>query len=147
LILTPHIERYLAFHDGINMQDANAIRLITKQLKAAPRDRSASFSASSRGSCLRAQMFGYIGMPDSPASVRLRGIFMDGHWRHLKWQALLLEAGLLNSIEYPLLHKPWRMRGTVDGLYTPDYGLEIKGNTGAQQLRGQQQAAPDSTGV
>ena len=61
-----------------------------------PRERRGSFSVSQLATCMRYQGFRYHGaegveVPDG----RLHSIFHDGHWRHLRWQGLLLEVGVV----------------------------------------------------
>ena len=47
-------------------------------------------------------MFQYIGVPVmSRGDSRLHSIFIDGTWRHIRWQMMLLEAGILTDIEVP----------------------------------------------
>lgn len=112
---------------------------ILEQMIAVPRDRSGSFSASSAGSCPRAQVFGYHGAEAESPSPQLQAIFEDGKWRHLRFQAILLTAGILNDIEVPLFWKRKEQRGTMDGAgLVPmdhpveewrgaEFGFELKG--------------------
>lgn len=104
-----------------------------------PRKRSGSFSASSAGQCERAQSFGFIGAPSEPIDVQLRAIFEDGKWRHLRMQAVLLQAGAIHDIEVPQFWRGKLQRGTMDGQGTVplthgvkawrgrEIGLEVKG--------------------
>lgn len=112
---------------------------ILSQMIEQPRERSGSFSASSAGRCERAQMFGYLGAEAPGPDPQLAAIFEDGKWRHLRWQATLLQAGVLIDIEVPLMWKAKKQRGTMDGLgVVPDnhkvrewqgleFGFELKG--------------------
>jgi hypothetical protein len=118
------------------------IEKIAMQLRTKPRDRSASFSASSGGQCLRRRELAFLGVRPainrSPDST-LRNIFQDGKWRHLRWQASCLAAGIFTDIEVPLVWPNMRHRGTVDGVgLVPDshpfpewrgktFGVELKG--------------------
>lgn len=116
--------------------------IIVEQMGKPPRVRSGSFSSSSAGSCLRAQELEYIGakvdsaqQPDS----ELSNIYNDGKWRHLRHQANLLTAKIIDSIEVPVMWPEMRSRGTMDGKGTvpndhpnkkwrgKPYGLELKG--------------------
>jgi hypothetical protein len=114
--------------------------LIRKEITKQPRERSGSFSSSAAGSCLRRQVFAYKGIDTGGVNdPQLQNIFYDGTWRHLRWQAVLLQAGILTAIEYPL---PWPEKqsvGTMDGIgVVPDthptekwrgleFGFELKG--------------------
>lgn len=118
------------------------VERIKKQMLAVPRNRTASFSASSAGQCLRRQELQFLGIPPEfgmEPDSRLLNIFNDGKWRHLRWQANLLAATILDRIEVPV---PWtRMRsmGTIDGAgWVPsdhpriswrnkEFGFELKG--------------------
>lgn len=118
------------------------VDIIAKQMTEQPRVRSGSFSSSSAGGCLRAQELEYIGakvpslqQPDS----QLSNIYNDGKWRHLRHQANLLTAGIIDSIEVPIMWPEMRSRGTMDGKgVVPNdhprkhwrgkpFGLELKG--------------------
>lgn len=91
---------------------------IMAQMVQRPRIRVGSFSPSSSGQCLRRQELSFLGVPvpfGAGPDARLMNIFNDGKWRHLRWQANLLAAGILTDIEWAV---PWiRMRalGNVDG--------------------------------
>ena len=139
LILTPHINEWLS-EKGDTHYTPEVLEKIVKQLSTPPRDRSGSFSSSSSGYCLRRQVFGYLGIkPNVPIMPQLQLLFNDGKWRHLRWQAMLLDAGLLDSIEVPAYWEEKRSVGSMDGMgYTKDlplrddwknktFGFELKG--------------------
>jgi hypothetical protein len=139
LIITPNLNKWLVIHGDDPLPDWVA-KLIYKQLTTKPRDRSASFSASSAGSCYRAQELQFLGIPQvGVIDARLSNIFKDGHWRHLRWQAMGLMSGFLDRMEAPLTWRNMLSRGTMDGVGTvPDdhprtawrgmeYGFELKG--------------------
>lgn len=123
--------------------DEEVHQIIAEQLSKPPRDRSGSFSSSSSGKCERLQVFNYIGQgaDDLPQSndPRLQQIFYDGSFRHLRWQAVLLQAKIIDRIEVPLSWKKMRSEGSMDGLGVvhdehprPDwrgleFGFELKG--------------------
>ena len=157
-VITPRLNQYLLSHQDDPypqwIADWVALRLALK-----PRDRSASFSASAGGSCLRRQQLQFLGMPQTGLNdVRLQNIFDDGSWRHLRWQAMLMDAGILftgNDLdnpealgaEHPMQWRSQRLRGTADGYgYVPDnhpvphwrgkkYGFELKGMNGFMYQR------------
>jgi hypothetical protein len=103
------------------------------------RQRWGSFAASASGTCERAQIYGYLGTPSGAVvGPELAAIFNNGHWAHLKLQAAMLQADIIDTIEVP---SPWpnmRAMGTMDGMGTvPDnhprsdwrnltFGLELK---------------------
>lgn len=139
LIITPRLNEYLIVH-GDDPIRPDIAGLIVEEMTKKPRDRSRSFSASSAGQCPRKQELQFLGMPQTGAiDPQLAMIFADGKWRHMRWQAILLQAGLLDKIEMPLFWRSRRSRGSIDGLGTvPDdharmsirgleYGFELKG--------------------
>jgi hypothetical protein len=118
------------------------IERINEQLRAKQRDRRYGFSASSGGQCLRRRELSYLGVSPSLRSspdARLLNIFHDGRWRHLRWQASLLAAGVIDDIEVVLDWPNMRHRGTMDGAgvvrsnhpfpewRNKTFGLELKG--------------------
>jgi len=135
LLLTPKYEHWLSKCGGefvLTIPQAKRFGdLLADHLSRKGRVRSGSFSASSRGFCERAQVFGYIGMPQRVFGNSLRSlIFIDGKMKHLVWQYIGLEAGALTDIEVPIdadaLDK-WRLMGSMDG--GDDFngiGLELK---------------------
>lgn len=137
-IVTPRLQKWLLKHgdEGIPQDVAN---LVYQQMTAQPRYRGESFSSSSAGMCLRKQVLMYLNMPQGNIDPQLQNIFNDGKWRHMRWQAMLLSAKILDRMEYSL---PWpdkRSVGTMDGLgIVPDdhprvdwrgktFGFELKG--------------------
>lgn len=112
---------------------------ILSEMVSTPRERSGSFSASSAGRCERAQVFGYHGAEGDSPDVGLQSIFNDGKWRHLRWQAMLLQSEILTDIEVPLFWNRKLQRGTMDGQgivpedhyvqewQGQEFGFELKG--------------------
>lgn len=139
LIITPVLNDWLMQH-GDDPVPPEIAEMVYEQLTTAPRNRSASFSASSAGMCHRRQVLGFLGVPETGAiDPQLQNIFNDGKWRHLRWQTMLLMAGLLDDLEDPQVWKKMRSRGTMDGrghVYEGhprpqweglEYGFELKG--------------------
>lgn len=138
-IITHRLNMFLMSNPNLVLDDwvADTIRAeMTKQ----PRVRSDSFSSSSAGSCHRRQVFQFLGIDSGGVTgPQLQNIFYDGTWRHLRWQAVLLQAGILHTIEFPLKWDAMRSVGTMDGLgVVPDdhpreewrgleFGFELKG--------------------
>ena len=99
LIITPDLTRFLLKTPNFDVEPwiADLIRdlLVKKQ-----RDRTGSFSSSAAGQCGRKQLFQYLGVdPGGMTDPQLQNIFFDGTWRHLRWQAMLLQAGILTKVE------------------------------------------------
>jgi hypothetical protein len=139
LIVTQRLRTWLLGHDYLPMT-GEALQAVLDALATPPRIRSASFAGSSSGACLRAQELAFLGTP-RPGTIdpQLSMIFADGHFRHLRWQAMLLMAGILHRAEFPLPWGQMRSMGTADGMgIVPDdhpkshwrgkeFGFELKG--------------------
>jgi hypothetical protein len=126
--VSPRVQMWLSKGGDLTLTD-NTAKLITLQTTTEPRERSGSFSSSSRGNCHRQQALGYLGAETSPrVDTKLQNIFLDGHWRHLRWQALLLEIGVLTHMEVPWDMPHYRLKGTLDGVNINEgWGFELKG--------------------
>lgn len=118
LIVTPRHLQYLALH-GDDPYPPWVVKRIAAQMLKQPRDRSGSFSASASGGCQRAQMLQFLGKTPSPTGQvpsGLQAIFTDGKWRHLKWQADNLTAGIITDMEFSVRWGRKHAYGTMDGL-------------------------------
>lgn len=114
-IITPRLQEWLVRYGDDRLSDEVA-NTIHDLLTTAPRVRSGSFSASSAGQCPRAQVLSFLGASGGVTDVRLQNIFSDGKWRHMRWQYMLLSAGILTDIEDPQMWPRMRTRGTMDGI-------------------------------
>lgn len=140
-IITPSLAEWIIRHGDDALSEAVADK-IHELLTTQPRYRGGSFSASSSGMCERRQVLQFLGPREGVIDTRLANIFSDGKWRHLRWQSMLLMAGLLTDIEEPLDWPAKRTRGTMDGLGIvsddhpkqhwrgQEFGFELKGVSG-----------------
>jgi hypothetical protein len=129
-ILTPRIiERNTreAGASGFSKETAGVIaNLIADDSNSTRHSR---FGASSRGDCLRRQLFGYLGHrqiigPD------LSAIFGDGHWRHLRWQAMGYEEGWFEEMEVEATMPEYFLKVSLDAVnWTEGWGFELKGTS------------------
>lgn len=130
LLVTPRLETYLARTPSLQVDHAVA-QFIAKEVSQPGRDRSNTFSASARGKCLRAQVFAFTSLRPVPRlNSDLHAIFHDGTFRHLRWQATLLDAGILGDVEVGFSDSSYRLVGTLDGMgddETGPFGWELKG--------------------
>jgi hypothetical protein len=114
-IVTPRLNLWLQQHHNVDL-DAEIADLIRDLLVKPQRDRTKSFSSSSSGKCPRRQIYEFIGVPTgSVFSPQTISIFHDGTWRHLRWQAALLQAGILSEVEVMLDWPRKRSMGSMDG--------------------------------
>lgn len=138
LLITPSIEAWLReVPEGV-VWDDSGLRLWADLVRKADRNnnRQGRFGASSRGTCPRKQVFVYLGMP----GVRLldpetQNLFNDGKWRHLRWQMMGLQSGILTHAEYPATLDKYRVKVSMDGLNAEGQWLfELKGDRRSSRL-------------
>jgi hypothetical protein len=138
-IITPRLNMWLMQNPNFDVDEAVA-DIIRDLLVKKQRNRSGSFSSSAAGSCLRRQIYAYLGIATGEVNgPQLQQIFNDGTWRHLRWQATLLQAGIIDSVEDMLDWPAMRSMGSMDGRgVVPDdhphapwrgleFGFELKG--------------------
>jgi len=115
LLVTPRYEQYLATHSNI-LVDEVVGEFIKSELVTPQRNRRMTFSASARGRCAREQVFQFTPVTGvSKTNSHLHAIFHQGTFMHLKWQALLLDAGILDQPEIPCTWEQYKLTGTIDG--------------------------------
>lgn len=90
------------------------------------RDRSLGWSASSAGTCLRAQLFKSRKADAKPFSDATMGHFQHGHYVHLKHQTAGLTAGYLIEAEASVSIPELNVLGTMDGIDSSDDVTEFK---------------------
>jgi hypothetical protein len=132
LLVTPKVIDFLQRHpDGVVWDDEayEVWRELTARAMGND-DRSGRFGASSRGDCLRLQVFNFLGMPAGKLlGPDTQNLFNDGKWRHLRWQMMALQAGAITHAEYPYAMKSLRVSGSMDGLNSYEsFGFELKGD-------------------
>ena len=105
---------------------ADDLNLIDRLMK--PRGtRVGTFTGSQAGTCERYQMFNYIGLPQlGKVDPILINRFMDGTWRHVRWQIILPKA--IPGLEVEVRVDSPMFRGAFDGVHFDErWGMEIKG--------------------
>ena len=86
-IITPIIDKFLSEEKNIVITDkAIQEKLIEIVSDNSNSKRTGRFGASSRGSCLRKQMFDYTGdiQKLDMVDTTLQNLFNDGTWRHIR---------------------------------------------------------------
>lgn len=107
--------------------DEWVIERIAEVMRSADRDRSQTWSASSLGRCERKQIFARLaGGNEQSLSAKTVAIFRDGHWRHMRLQADMLQAGIIEDIEVYFEDPSTSLAGTMDGM-GDTFGVELKG--------------------
>jgi hypothetical protein len=116
LIITPRYNHFLLSGGFDQPLRPEVAKIIHDLLVKPPRVRKGTFSSSSAGRCLRRQEFEYMGIdPGGAIDPRLANIFDDGRWRHLRWQARLLQANIIDAVEVAIPVKSLRSWSTLDG--------------------------------
>ena len=119
-IILPPFNRWFAKYANAPVTHNTADIIYDEMIKPG-RKRSGSFAASSSGKCIRRQSYDYYGAKQKkPFGQQTLMIFKNGTWSHLRWQAMLLDAGILEDIEVPASYKPFHTVGTLDGRGTVD---------------------------
>jgi len=126
LLVSARYEQYLEQNSNIHVDKAVA-EFIIDELSTPQRDRRMTFSASSRGTCPREQVFRFTELkPVTRFSTSLIAIFHQGTFMHLKWQALLLDAGILDEVEVSCVWEDAKLTGTIDGVGIVPDGHALK---------------------
>lgn len=81
--------------------------------------------------CPRSSWYRIMGYPEPPEKLTFQKllVFAEGHNIHGKWQAWLMDAGVLDQVEAPIYNKEHRIMGHADGIIKDKHGtavLEIK---------------------
>lgn len=127
LILTPRLGVWLMEHQHVPVVDPQLlVDIVTDESNNVRHGR---FGASSRGDCLRQQVFKFQKAPQRrEVDARLSLIFQDGTWRHIRWQMMLIAAGLATHVEVPFEYPEKRLTVSIDALNEEEAWLfELKG--------------------
>ena len=119
--IVPRYEAYL------RNQDRETEAEHAKEIISRPeRDRSVGWSASSAGTCLRAQLYKARGAKQASPTDKAMNIFQNGHYVHLRHQTAGLTAGYLVAAEVPVRIDSLNVLGTMDGDTVEDSVAEYK---------------------
>lgn len=120
-VLIPILEKILEKPLSVDDAKDRAFMLDLMEKRARKREKDV-FSPSMLGSCVRQAYFAKTGQTKKPAtSPRTNGYFLDGDFRHYKWQFALWKAhraGLLKLIgcELRVFHPAGDFAGTIDAI-------------------------------
>ena len=131
-IITQSFNQYLSTQDESGFVDPTNTRVMGIAVQLLARkpsgSRSGAFHPSGIHRCPREQVFSYLGVPSNErVNPGLQHVFNDGHWRHIRWQLALLQAGLLTDVEVGIRDKSLNLAGHLDGEYHDKYTFELKG--------------------
>ena len=138
--ITPKLHAWLNNNpDGIKIASEEVAAKVMDILKPSSGDRSGVFHPSELYNCQRHQIFNFFGAPAKYQSYNptLQNLFNDGHFRHLRWQIMLLNAGILTDVEVGVSMPEYRLGGSMDGVNDKaGWMFELKGTSQyAQVLR------------
>ncbi len=129
-VITPRLTQWLVSNGEVNLTNPE-VRERMVEIMSADHHRAKGWHPSTIMSCKRAQVFEWLGVPsEQNHSVELLNIFADGTWRHLRWQTMLLTAGILTDVEIPVSDEATGLVGSMDGEgeYKGDkFMFELKG--------------------
>lgn len=127
LLVTPRYEQYLDSPQHRNLLfQTELFEEVAKEVTEPQRNRRSTFSASSTGSCPRAQVFQFTPIqPVDRFPTSLIAVFHQGTFTHMKWQAILLDAGVLDDVEVSCTLDKYRLSGTIDGVGTVPHGHQL----------------------
>lgn len=130
-ILTPRALRWLHDHGDFTVSDEHVPELLRIVQSGSNQIRHGRFGASSRGTCKRAQVFQYLGVSGIPlADPVLSNVFLDGTWRHVRWQMLGLEQGWFSRVEVGGAVPELRLGVSADAVNDDEgWGFELKGTS------------------
>lgn len=134
-VLVPLLEELL--EKPVEVEDEEDIDFMTKLMRSRSREREKGvFSPSSLGSCIRQAYFARTGQKRLRAfSPQTHGYFLDGDFRHYKWQFCLWKlhrAGVIElvAVELRVHSSAGDFAGTLDALVKIDgrlYIVDFKG--------------------
>ena len=130
--ITPKLMGWLNDNDGIHTDDPEIISKVVSILAPPTSDRSGHFHPSQLYQCPRKQIFEFHGLKPAAQNYNptLQNLFNDGHFRHLRWQIMLLNAGVLTDIEVKTTMPHYRLGGSMDGVNENEgWVFELKGTS------------------
>lgn len=134
-IITPPLEKFLTLNNNLTV-DAEVAKTLARLMSTPQRDRRYSWSASSAGLCMRRQELAFLGV-EVPYNITagLQMIFYNGTWVHLRWQAMLMTAGILDAIEVKVRKPSLNAQCSMDGMGTAQQGV-YQGESFGFELKG-----------
>lgn len=134
--ITPRLHAWLNSHDGVKIEDLDMAKRVLDILAPGEHDRSGVFHPSQLYQCPRRQVFEFDGLERRMEyNPTLRNLFNDGHFRHLRWQIMLLNAGILTDVEVKVSIPEYRLGGSMDGVNDNEgWMFELKGTSQYQTV-------------
>ena len=130
--ITPRLHNYLNKTDGVKIESEKLKAKVLEILSPSVNDRSGHFHPSQLYQCKRHQIFDFYDVDSGSKSYNptLQNLFNDGHYRHLRWQIMLMNAGILTDIEVSATIPELRLGGSIDGVNADEKWIfELKGTS------------------
>lgn len=130
-ILSQRVIRWLRDNPNFSVPDELVPELIRITTDDSNNVRHSRFGASSRGDCLRMQVFKYLGVDAIELSdPALSNIFLDGTWRHIRWQMIGAAQGWFTRVEVKATDPERRLAVSADAINDDEgWGFELKGTS------------------
>jgi hypothetical protein len=132
LIVSPRLDRWLLDHpEGIVVTAEYQPLLARLTSDNSNAQRTARFGSSNRGTCLRQQVFRFLGMPGlASADSALQNLFNDGTWRHIRHQVMGMIGGWFTDVEVKAQLPQYNLGTSLDGENSAEgWGFELKGTS------------------
>jgi hypothetical protein len=133
LLVTPRLDRWLLDHpEGIVIKSTADKTLLARLVgDSSNAQRTARFGASNRGTCLRQQVFRFLGMPGLiSGDSALQNLFNDGTWRHIRHQMMGMMGGWFTDVEVKAELPQYNLGTSLDGENSSEgWGFELKGTS------------------
>ena len=130
-ILSPRVLNWLHDNSSFTVPPEHESELIRITTDSSNSVRHGRFGASSRGDCYRQQVFKFLGVDGiGHSDPVLSNIFLDGTWRHVRWQMMGLANGWFTDVEVRRSLPELRLVVSADALNTDEgWGFELKGTS------------------
>jgi len=132
LLVSPRLDRWLLEHpEGIVIDAYFQPLLLRLTSDTSNSQRTSRFGASNRGTCLRQQVFRFLGMPGlASADSALQNLFNDGNWRHIRHQMMGMMGGWFTDVEVKAELPAYNLATSLDGENSFEgWGFEPKGTS------------------
>ena len=129
--ITPKLHGWLNRNDRVEIETPEVAKRVLEILAPSEHDRSGVFHPSQLYQCPRKQLFEFYGLVGQKEfNPVLSNLFNDGHFRHLRWQIMLLNAGILTDVEVKVEIPEYRLAGSMDGMNKDEgWMFELKGTS------------------
>ena len=128
-IITPRLDAWLVASGGDLILSDKDMLFLKRALSTGYGSRVGTFTGSMAGDCHRQQIFKFLGLPQlRKLDPVLMNKFLDGTWRHIRWQIILPKAIPGTQREFRVDAPSVAFRGSLDAVHLDErWGFELKG--------------------